>query len=284
MKYFICISLLLAVHVEAASDAKPQTNINVAMMEATCKIVGQSSYGSGFLLGTPDPSDAKYTFYTLVTAHHVLEENPADHVTLVLRKVVNRDEQSYERLETRIAIREKGVPLWSKHPQVDLAAIFVALPQGAVVTVVPWSLLLSDEEIRKYDLSPGTELFCLGYPFGVESSATGFPILRSGKIASFPLLPSRSVKTFLFDFTVFPGNSGGLVYLYQVNPMFGGSVHLGSVQGIMGVVTSQKSIVQKVEQLYERRETTTPLVLGEVIQATFIRDLVAKMSLPQRKK
>lgn len=278
--------LLMVLLVPAAAFAQPKApmNINTTMMEATCKIVGAGSTGTGFILGTPNPADSRFLFYTLVTAHHVLEGIQGDRAILVLRTIVDREKQEYKRVEIPIDIRRGGSPLWSKHPDVDLAAMFIALPEGAAPSVIPSSLLITDEQIKEFELSPGTELFCLGYPFGAEATPVGFPILRSGKIASYPILPTATTKSFLFDFTVFRGNSGGPVYLYETNPVYGGSTHIGAIQGVIGIVTSEKNFTQRIEQLYEKRETVTPLALGEVIHASFIKDLVTKMQLPSEKK
>ena len=281
----LLLAVLLVFSTGTASAQSKQTpNINVLMMEATCKIVGTGSIGSGFILGTPDPADSNFSFYTLVTAHHVLQGIQGDQAILVLRKLVNREKQEYQRIEAPVKIRKEGTALWSKHADVDLAVMFVRLPDGAAPTVVPLSFLLTDEKIKEYELCPGTELFCLGYPFGAEATPLGFPILRSGKIASYPLLPTTVTKTFLFDFNVFRGNSGGPVYLYEKNPIFGGGTHFGTIQGIVGIVTAERNVTQKIEQLYEKRETVIPLALGEVIYASFIRDLVSKMPLPTKIK
>jgi hypothetical protein len=95
-----------------------------------------------------------------------------------------------------IQVRKGGKNLWSNHPEVDLAAMFVSLPRGVIATVLPSSFILADEKIKEYELGPGTELLCLGYPLGVESNDFGFAILRSGKIASYPLLPQRRHEVF----------------------------------------------------------------------------------------
>ena len=281
MRLLLTVLLVLLMITSAQGGS---VNINTMMMEATCKIVGPGSSGSGFILGTPNPTDPKTYFYTLVTAHHVLQAIQGDRATLVLSRLVDRDKQEYQRVEAPVEIRKDGNAMWSKHPEVDLAAMFVSLPVGAAPMVIPMSLLLADDQIREFELSPGTELFCLGYPFGAEANPLGFPILRSGKIASYPLLPTILTKTFLFDFTVFRGNSGGPVYLYEKNPLYGGGTHIGTIQGIMGIVTAERNITQKIEQLYERRETVTPLALGEVIHASFIKDLVSKMPTPSSVK
>lgn len=282
MRLMLAVLLVLFSGITSAQGGS--VNINSMMMEATCKISGPGSSGSGFILGMPDPADNNFSFYTLITAHHVLQGIQGDRAILLLRKLIDRDKQEYQRIEAPIEIRKNGTALWSKHPDVDLAAMFVSLPEGAAPTVIPLPLLLTDAQIKEFEISPGSELFCLGYPFGAEGTPVGFPILRSGKIASYPLLPTAVTKTFLFDFTVFRGNSGGPVYLYEKNPIYGDTTHIGTIQGIMGIVTAERNITQKIEQLYEKRETVTPLALGEVIHASFIKDLVSKMPLPSKPK
>jgi hypothetical protein len=58
------------------------------------------------------------------------------------------------------------------------------MPDDLHVPVLPIDLLANDDLIEKFEIHPGDELLCLGFPLFV-SSDSGFPILRSGKIASF---------------------------------------------------------------------------------------------------
>lgn len=255
-------------------------NIHTAMMESTCKISGKGSLGTGFIIGKPDPTQGDRHYFTLVTAHHVLADVQGDSAVLTLRKVADQATQEWERIDHPVQIRTAGKDLWAKHPEVDLAAMIVPLPSDSVRSVIPSSLLLTDEKIREFEIGPGTELLCLGYPFGAEANPQGFPILRSGKVASYPLLPTPTTKSFLFDFTVFRGNSGGPVYLYEKAPMYGGAMHVGTIQGIMGVVTQERNLTQRIEQLYERREIVTPLALGVVIHASFVQQLIRDLSVP----
>lgn len=142
--------------------------------------------------------------------------------------------------------------------------------------------LIGDKELTEYEIYPGMELMCLGYPFGAEANSLGFPILRSGRIASYPLTPSKTTKTFLFDFTVFRGNSGGPVYFMEKDPTYGGVRHIGAaIYGIAGIVVEERNITQTVQELYQKRETTTPLQLGSVIHASFIKELVDSMGFPK---
>jgi len=250
------------------------------MMESTCKIAAPGISGTGFVIGKPDKKNPSKVFYTLVTADHVLRAAQGDRVTLTFRQ--KQQDETWKRVEMSVQIRNKKKELWQKHPKMDIAAIFIRLPKNVVTTLLTTNFLMDDSKLKEYEIHPGLELLCLGYPFGIEGKY-GFPILRSGRIASYPLTPTKDNKTFLFDFTVFPGNSGGPVYFFKQDPTFGGARHMGStIYGIMGIVVKEKKITQKVKQLYERRETDTPLQLGEVIHATFIKQLIELMDTPKK--
>jgi len=256
------------------------TELNTVMMEATCKIQGPGSTGTGFIIGKPDTNSTDKAFYTLVTADHVLSKMQGETAVLVLRQY--RDTNQWVRLELPIRIRIGTTNLWTKHPDVDVAGIFVRLPTNTVRRLLTTAELIGDKQLTEYEIHPGMELMCLGYPFGAEANALGFPILRSGRIASYPLTPTKITKTFLFDFTVFRGNSGGPVYFMEKNPTYGGGVYLGSaIYGIAGLVVEERNITETIQELYEKKEKTTPLQLGAVIHASFIKELVESMGFPK---
>lgn len=268
--------LLLCACLNLASAA----DLNIIMMEATCKIVGNGSIGTGFVIGKPDPDNPPRAFYTLITADHVLRAVQGDTVVLVFRK--KQEDGSWIRTEIPVKIRENDKPLWKKHPEVDVAAIFVRLPKNVINQFVSTDLLIDDKKLLEYEISPGAELLCLGYPFGAEANAEGFPILRSGRIASYPITPTKKYKTFLFDFTVFRGNSGGPVYFVLNDPTYGGTRRIGvTIYGILGIVVKEQNITEKIQELYEKKEKVTPLQLGEVIHANFIKELVESMKAPK---
>lgn len=245
-------------------------------MESTCKISGQGSLGTGFVIGTPVKNDPTKAFYTLITADHVVRNVQGDKVILTFRKK-NQDD-TWSRLEISVQIRNGNEELWKKHPTMDVAAMFIRLPKDVVTKFLTTKDLMDDSKLKEYEIHPGLELFCLGYPFGAEANTQGFPILRSGRIASYPLTPTKDIKTFLFDFTVFRGNSGGPVYFFERDPLYGGTIHMGdAIYGVMGLVVQERNITQKIEELYEKRETVTPLQLGEVIHAIFIKELIDSM-------
>lgn len=264
-----------------APGLAPGAELNTIMMEATCKVIGPNTLATGFVIGKTDQNKPPKVFHTLITAHHVLQATRGDTVNLVFRQ--KQQDGSWKRIEISVKIRDNQKPLWQKHPEVDLAAIFIQLPKNVINSLVTTDLLIGDQKLLEYEIHPGAELLCLGYPFGMEANPQGFPILRSGRIASYPLTPTKKIKTFLFDFAVFKGNSGGPVYFVEHNPIYGRTAHMGrTIRGIIGIVVRERSITQKIQELYEKSEKVTPLQLGEVIHASFIKELVDSMKVANK--
>jgi hypothetical protein len=141
-----------------------------------------------------------------------------------------------------------------------VAAITVEAPEAFARAAIPLNYLAGDDTFSKYQVGPGDELMALGFPRGLSSNAAGFPILRAGRVASYPMGPSDAVPTFLMDFSVFPGNSGGPVFMALTARRRPGSDQPETVQFIAGILT------QQVEMDHER------LGIGIVTQARFVRE------------
>jgi hypothetical protein len=94
-------------------------------------------------------------------------------------------------------------------------------------------------------------------------------IIRSGRIASYPLLPTSSTLTFIVDFNVFDGNSGGPVYIYDSDWHKRGTGVIRApvqVQMIMGLVSSQT--VKNTTGSSER------LGLANIVHASLIKETI----------
>jgi hypothetical protein len=240
-------------------------------METTFRIQGRDENGllkngTGFIMGKPIDGEPTMGRYVLVTAAHVLEDIREDFAILNLR--VAKGQNEWSRLRLHIKIRRDGKPVWTKHPEEDVAAMYLLLPEGVAPLQLSAKLLADDDMLRNYGIHPGDNLSCLGFPLGIESGKEGFPILRSGKIASFPLLPTKKTKTFLFDFEVFEGNSGGPVYFVDSNRTYDGVLHLGQTnQFVVGLV---KGLMVRPEMVND-----IPLKLAEVIHASLIKETIA---------
>jgi len=107
----------------------------------------------------------------------------------------------------------------------------------------------------------------LGYPQGLSANTAGFPILRSGRVAS-PIEPDKISPTFLLDFRVFPGNSGGPVFISQTDHRAPGADAGQPVQFIAGMLTQQVEL------------NDVRLELGIVTDAEFVRETIAELDRP----
>jgi hypothetical protein len=161
-----------------------------------------------------------------------------------------RDE--FVKLPHRIPIRKGGTPLWKKHPEADVAVMYVRLPSVAVTKILNMSFLVTDDKLEEYEIGPGDVLSCLGYPLGAEANEAGFPILRSGQIASYPLRPTKKIKTFLYDFRVFSGNSGAPVYFASGSRFYKQGLLVGKIQFIAGMVTEEVVYEEEIRSLNGR--------------------------------
>ena len=103
-------------------------------------------------------------------------------------------------------------------------------------------------------------MMVLGYPRGFSANDAGFPILRAGRVASYPLTPPARYPTYLLDFSVFAGNSGGPVYV------------LRSVNGRPPQVLVTGILTQEL-RLKEHR-----LEIGNVTHAAYVAETLSLMS------
>jgi Trypsin-like peptidase domain len=205
-----------------------EPDLSTVLMQSTFQILGSGAgvgavvSGTVFVVGKPTAGTSQ-AYYVLITAAHVLDSIVGQQATLVARRQIG---DKWEKAPFSLKIRDdNNQPLWVKNKAADVAAMYVGFPEVAKPTrLVSTNLFASDEELQELEVRPGDRVFILGYPLNFESPQGGFSILRAGWIASYPLVPSRSIGSFLVSFEVFPGNSGGPVYLvyynrvYNVNP------------------------------------------------------------------
>ncbi len=259
-----------------------QEDINTILMQSTFKIQGSNAQGqvigTAFIVVRPVPEHPSTGWYVLVTAAHVLEDMQGDNAILQLRRKVNGD---WARLPMAVKIRTNGQALWKKHPEADVAVMYVSVPRDAGLEMASSDLLASDSDLAKFEIHPGDELECLGYPLGLEANDVGFPVLRSGTIASYPLLPTATTKTFLFDFRIFKGNSGGPVYFTDRNRYYGGSTHLGeTIRMVVGLVSQESVIPEHIVGPYSEELRQLQLGLAVVIHASLIKQAIELLPVP----
>jgi hypothetical protein len=227
---------------------------------------GTRTVGTGFLISETAPDGTPRT--VLVTANHVLAKMPNAEARIGYRVSNSDGSWSYSPQTVRIRGAD-GRQLWTQHPSRDVAAISIAAPEAFAKAAIPLNWLAEDETFQSNQVGAGDEMMALGFPRGLAANQAGFPILRSGRVASFPVAPAKSFPTFLLDFTVFPGNSGGPVFMSQAARRRVGGSDSREVQFIAGLLT------QQVELNNERLE------IGIVTHAKFIRETIALMDDPR---
>lgn len=244
-------------------------DMSIDLISATVQVEqplgdGTRTVGTGFLIADPLPDGTPRV--VLVTANHVLERMPGEKATIGYR--VQGSDGNWRYAPQKIVIRQDGKELWAHHGTRDVAAISIKAPRAFAKAAIPMSWLADDGTYNKFPLSPGDEMMALGFPQGLSSNTAGFPILRAGRVASYPLAPTTTFPTFLLDFRVFPGNSGGPVYVAGGPHRHDGSVDDANSGFVAGMLT------QQVEQGSENLE------IGIVTQARFIRETLALLDSP----
>jgi S1-C subfamily serine protease len=241
-------------------------DLSVDLIQATVQLEqplgdGSRTVGTGFLIEDPTPDGRPRTI--LVTAAHVFDKMPGVSAKIGYR--IQSADGVWRYDPHTLKIRDGDHQLWVKHPTRDVAAIEVEAPPEFAKAAIPLAWLAQDDTFNKYGLGPGDEMMALGFPRGLSANPAGFPILRSGRVASYPLAPASVFPTFLMDFSVFPGNSGGPVFMAEGARRRPGSTESQEVQFVAGMLT------QQVELTGERLE------IGIVTHAKFIRETVAML-------
>lgn len=226
---------------------------------------------TAFLVDAPRPDGRPRT--VLVTAAHVLERMPGAVARVAWRfeTAPGRWSRELRPLTIRGALPAGGTQaLWARDAEQDVAVMEVQVPPEFARAAIPLSWLGDERTPERLRLTAGDEMLTLGYPGGLSSNTAGFPILRTGRIASFPLAPVREFPLFLLDFRVFPGNSGGPVFVTERTDSALGQPRPPTITGVLVRQTEQNG------QAFE---------LGVVANALYIRQAIARLDrqrpLPQ---
>ncbi len=243
-------------------------DLTLGMIAATVEIDqpqadGKRIVGTGFLVEAPRPDGSPRT--VLITAGHVLDNMPGPTARIGYR--FHDPGGSWRFSAQPLAIRDGASQLWVRNPNQDIAAMAIKAPPEFAKAAIPLSWLADESAFNKAGVGPGDEMFVLGFPEGLAANTQGFPILRAGRVASYPLTPIRQFPSFLLDFRVFSGNSGGPVFVTQAVRRRPDAPE-GGPAFVAGILTQQTEVGS------ERLE------LGIVVQAIYIRQTLALLDQP----
>lgn len=263
------------------SVAFAETSHMTAVVQATCRLHGDGSNATCFLVGEPtalrteqnqdkivDEGENKAKVF-VVTAAHVFEAIKGDKATLVLR-CWNADSEEFVRDPREIALREKGQPLWTKHPKHDVAVLELS-GRALEIDPLPLDALATEADFKR--LEPGELVRCVGFPHAAQfdPSKPGFPLVRLGCIASYPLSPLSKNPTFLVDFNTFEGDSGGPVVIERRR-----ASSKQTRLAILGVIHGQHMLDEKYELIYARGQIRKRLGLSIIINAQAIQETIQR--------
>jgi hypothetical protein len=241
-------------------------DLSMRLMRATFKLEqrqddGLSTVGTGWLVRLP--GDGRVA---MVTAGHVFDRMKKPETMVHWR--YQDGSGKWVREPQQVLIRDPfNGPAWLRHPERDIAVMMVNPPIQPRGHAIPFNELADDADLEAIGVRPGDEMLALGYPRGLSANEIGFPILRAGRVASYPLWPSREFPTFLMDFAVFAGNSGGPVYMSargRAAPELVDGGHRGEM--VTGMLAQQVVL------------TDERLEIGIVLHAAFVREALEELA------
>jgi hypothetical protein len=238
------------------------------LLAATFKITNKESSGTCFLFEPPLAAGWSNGVVIVVTAAHGLEKATGSECRIVMRE--GRAESGFVRKEVPLTIRSGEAPLWTKHPDEDVAAIKLALPPGVSCQPLRLEQLARAEDFTKRKVRLGSDTWVFCFPAQLEANDAGFPVLRHGSIASLPLMPLSSNRTFLVDFNTFGGDSGAPVMMGER-----GAIHPQGL--IVGLVLGMHRQTDKVSMPFEERTVHHPLGLSIVAHSEIIRQTLERV-------
>ena len=167
--------------------------------------------GTGFIFGTTETGSHGQIHPFLVTNEHVIAEDD----TIVI-KVNRTDDLPAEEVAVDVGEERQFI---TAHPSgLDIAVL--PLPgeilSSALMATTPITEAesLSVEKARQVGVSEGDGIFAIGFPMelvGYEDQH--FPIVKQGCIARIQDWLSGRARRILIDANIFPGNSGGPIFL-----------------------------------------------------------------------
>lgn len=166
----------------------------------------------------------------IITNKHVAESN-----NLMFRFNSRFSKNSIIRLSVDSILQEINIP-WAISQTVDLAAIpfifyksMISFRDSIKVKFIGISLFKNWDYINE-----GDEIFVLGFPFGVGAGTHFSAVYRSGIIAL-----KEQKGSYLIDAKIFPGNSGGPVFMKpSIIDYSNGKIGKGNDGYLVGVVSA----------------------------------------------
>ena len=191
------------------------------------------------------------TVPVVVTSRHALRHIGRGPTYLAVR--ILKPNQRPVALVISFKANSPAVPFQVEHPRYDVAAFPLIIPDRLTQKVL-LPTYLSLESLERAPARPrvGQEVSFLGFPDVYPGTTGAFPVLRGGKIASYDLGPDADPHRFLINSQVYPGDSGGPVFIHS---------RRGRPQ-ILGMITERVG----------RMDSNRTIPIGVAVDASAIRE------------
>ena len=220
-------------------------------------------------------------FYTkndklfLVTNQHVVRDDKTNTVPDTLRLVLHVDENDVrKKANLDLQLYQGNQRRWKNHPKIsdaDVAVMEIDKKQiEGKFFVKAWSSATFLPQ--HYVISPGDDVFVMGFPLGFHDTAHNLPVFRNAMIASAYGVPFQDSQLFLTDANLHPGTSGSPVITKPKNTWVDDKGNVSMVTGttyyLLGVHSGTYSITTAAGQ-------QIPLGLGAAWYVSLVDDIAA---------
>lgn len=191
--------------------------------------------GTGFIYGVDANDSGSDVYPFLVTNRHILENDGTIVVKMNRTDDLPANEYAFdiERVQHNI----------TTHPDSDVDVAVMPVPvdvwivDQSAANIVQERQSLSRAAAGEIGVSEGDGVFAVGFPLGlVEYENQIFPIVRQGCIARIQDWLSGRARRILIDANIFPGNSGGPVFL-RPTAMASAGANANDVAYLIGMVS-----------------------------------------------
>lgn len=206
-------SLMAAILLSGCSG---HMNVSEKMMWSTYPLATEKGAATGFVINRKDAREPGGVLPVVFTSVHVLDTVGRGPLIIGIRKLDENGEAQVAMLAFNPSGAQGKERFYVRHPQHDLAAFALHLPDELAERAQLSSFL--DERMLAHDgkrLRSGVEVSFLGYPEVLPGTEGAFPVLRSGRVASYPVGTSQAHGRFLINADVYPGDSGAPVFVTQ---------------------------------------------------------------------
>lgn len=217
------------------------------------------SMATGFLVGFAvdknlDSTKREYKIF-LLTNRHVF--NDQDQLWFRF------DSKNIKTIRFPVQLKSGSEIKWLAHKdeKVDLAMLPIS-PKFLNDNNINWSFINEEifaypDNFEKIGIELGDSIFIAGFPMGISGSVQNYSIVRGGIISRIDQEIIKSTKSFFIDAMIFPGNSGGPVFLKPESNFLLNTKAVGSIY-LLGVVSGYKPYF---EPLFSH-QSNPPIVAG----------------------